>query len=241
MVKDCGGNCGHFHRSPSLFPAHTRAHAHIGNCENKSESTRKAVGENSSGAAEQPWTSFGLLKLDGVQRSAGAHTHTHTHTHTQCGTVARLFTGPSNICMGLLLVWSGENLENLDLRAGTCLKRPPPPLLKIAVCFVPTPSVRPQRSTNHFVAARPCRPTLSRPPVTALENPFVFSLLPPQGIQIRERNRREGGGQFAFLKKTIRWLLTTSYTINGGRMTACEQSYILPLHDRFWDRKLLGE
>ena len=33
--------------------------------------TTKVVGEHSSGAAGQPWTPFGLLKLEGVHRSAG--------------------------------------------------------------------------------------------------------------------------------------------------------------------------
>ena len=69
---------------------HTRTR--VGNRENKSENTRKTVGEN-SGAAEQPSTSFGLLKLGRVQQSAGVHrgstpscppqTHTHTHTHAR--------------------------------------------------------------------------------------------------------------------------------------------------------------
>ena len=48
-------------RSPPPPPTHTP-----GTAKNKSNSTRKAVGANSSGAAGQPRTSFGLLKLDGV-------------------------------------------------------------------------------------------------------------------------------------------------------------------------------
>ena len=57
---------------------HTHAHTHTHNENRKNKNrARKAVKENSSGAAEQPWTSFGLL-TNAVKRN----THTHTHTHT---------------------------------------------------------------------------------------------------------------------------------------------------------------
>ena len=45
------------------YTAHlyTHTHTHNGNRKNKNKA-RKAVKENSSGAAGQPWTSFGLLR-----------------------------------------------------------------------------------------------------------------------------------------------------------------------------------
>ena len=57
---------------PAVMPAqtHTHTHTHVGNRKDKSKGIRKAVGVNSSGAAEQPWLSFGLLKRDRVQASA---------------------------------------------------------------------------------------------------------------------------------------------------------------------------
>ena len=79
------------HRESHARP-HTRTRTRVGNRKNKSKSTSKAVGKD-SGAAGQPWTSFGLLKLDGVPQSAGMQKcsstpsrppqarNTHTHTH----------------------------------------------------------------------------------------------------------------------------------------------------------------
>ena len=53
-----------------MYAPRPHTYTHVGNRKNKSKSTRKAVGDNSSGTAGQPLTSFGL-----------SHTHTQTHTH----------------------------------------------------------------------------------------------------------------------------------------------------------------
>mmetsp|Transcript_101013 Transcript_101013/g.170835 ORF Transcript_101013/g.170835 Transcript_101013/m.170835 type:complete len:239 (-) Transcript_101013:904-1620(-) len=72
------GSCVLLRITHARAHAHTHTHTHAGNHENKSESTREAVGENSSEAAGQPWTSFGLSKLDGVQSSAGVQERSTT-------------------------------------------------------------------------------------------------------------------------------------------------------------------
>ena len=62
---------------PNINMCRVRPHTHthtLGTARTRTKAqekrTRKAQ-ENPSGAAGQPWPSFGLLKMDGVQRSAG--------------------------------------------------------------------------------------------------------------------------------------------------------------------------
>ena len=72
-------------RPAELVSKHTHTHTHNENRKNKN-TARKAVEENSSGAAGQPWTSFGLLmnRMACSTESAAVlpllpDTHTHTH------------------------------------------------------------------------------------------------------------------------------------------------------------------
>ena len=87
-------------RLSAVQHTHTHTHTHTMSTANKNRA-RNAVKENSSGAAGQPWTSFGLLINDGkvqiwtvgtVQRQgtpvplpanpSDCTSHTHTHTDT---------------------------------------------------------------------------------------------------------------------------------------------------------------
>ena len=73
----CTRSHGSLRRRTTALPSvthahtHTQTHTNVRNRKSKSESTRKAGGENSSGAAGQPLASIGLLKLDRVQQKAG--------------------------------------------------------------------------------------------------------------------------------------------------------------------------
>ena len=67
-----------------FLPSCWRKHTHTMGTAKTKEGTRKAVGENPSGATEQPQTSF--VQID-TQK-----THTHTHTRTRTHAHARAHT-----------------------------------------------------------------------------------------------------------------------------------------------------
>ena len=59
----CARAAPHTPHEPQPQAAHTHMHTHVEKRRNKNKSTRKAVGEYSSAAAEQSWASFVLSKM----------------------------------------------------------------------------------------------------------------------------------------------------------------------------------